>query len=194
MIAVMEQGFNSDRYPSAPPARPSVTTGTPPSQATERARPQVITVSYWLWLTACLAGVVTAAVTLSYFDQLHTAMLSIVDQQFPDKVPAKRDEVATAALGIVVGAGVLVILLQVAFAVAMHSGRGWTRFPLVLLTLVLVPYNIVVVGIVPTITKAGLPATTALMLFAVVLMFLPGTQAWFAQEQLARSDGLDSSG
>jgi len=211
MIAVMDQGRRGDRYPSAPPARPSVTTGAPPSQTAAVARPRVIEVSYWLWLAACLVGVITAAATFGYLDQLQADMLSLVEREFPNETPAKRDEVAAAAVATLIGAGALIVLTQTAFAVAMHSGRGWARFPLLLLTLVVVAYNIVVIGAVPAITaaagsmvtvpvvavpavtKAGLPACTALMVIAVVLMFLPGTRAWFAQRRIARSGGYESS-
>lgn len=189
----MEQGRSGDRYPPAPPARPSVRTGAPPSQTAMLARPRVIGVSYWLWLAACLLGVITVAVTLSYFDQLQADIVSMVEREFPNETPAKREEVATAAVAIVIGAGVLIVLAQTAFAVGMHSGRGWTRYPLILLTLIGVAYNVILIGAVPTVTQAGLLAGTALMVIAVVLMFLPHTRAWFAQRQLARSGGYESS-
>ena len=187
-----EQAHSGERYPPAPPARPSVRIGAPPSETTTLARPRVVRVSYGLWLAACLLGVITAAATLNYFDQLQADLLSLVEQEFPNEAPAKRDEVATAAVAILIGAGVLIFVVQTAFAVAMHSGRGWTRYPLVLFTFAGVAYNIVVVGAVPTVTQVGLPASTALMVIAMVLMFVPPTQAWFTQRHLARSGGYTS--
>jgi hypothetical protein len=160
-----------------------------PSELAARPRPRAIDVSYWLWLGACLVGVITAAATLRYFGELQAAVLSIVERQFPGETPATREEVATAALATLIGSGVLVILAQTAFAMAMHSGRGWARFALILPTLLGALYSVAMFGTAPTMTKAGLLTTTALMVIATVPMFLPGTRAWFAQRRLARSSG-----
>jgi hypothetical protein len=164
-----------------------------PSELAARPRPRVVDVSYWVWLGACLIGVTTAAATLRDFGELQAAILSIVEQQFPRETPATRDQVATTTLATLIGAGVLVILVQTAFAIAMHSGRRWARFGLVLLTLVGLGalYSIAVVGTAPMITKAGLLITTVLMVIAVVPMFLAGARTWFAQQRLARSGGYD---
>lgn len=164
-----------------------------PSELAVRPRPRVIDVSYWLWLGACLVGVITAAVTLPYFGELQTVILSIVERQFPGEAPATREQVATTALATLIGAGVAVILVQMAFAIAMHSGRGWARFAIALLALLGALYGVAVFGTAPTVTRAGLLATTVLMVIAMVPMFLPGPRAWFAQQHLARSGGYDYS-
>lgn len=162
-----------------------------PSELAARPRPRVVDVSHWLWLGACLIGVTTAAATLRDFGELQAAILSIVQQQFPREAPATREQVATATLAALIGAGVLVVLVQMAFAIAMHSGRGWARLGLVVLTLLGALYSIAVFGTTPTITKVGLLITTVLMVIAVVPMFLAGARTWFAQQRLARSGGYD---
>lgn len=184
-----EQGYSGERYPSAPPARPSLETGATPSELAWRPRPRVVDIAYWSWLGACLVGVITAVVTLVYFDQLQAGMSSIVAREFPNETPATRDEVATVAVAILIGAGALVAVVQVAFAVAMRSGRGWARLVLVLLGVLGVLYTVVTFGAAPVLTQAGMLATTALMLIAVVLMCLPVAGPWFAQQRLARSGG-----
>ncbi len=85
-----------------------------------------------------------------------------------------------------IGAGVLVVLAQMTFAIAMRSGRGWARYVLVVLTLIGTLYSIAVFGPAPMVTKGGLLATTALMVIAVVPIFLFGARTWFAQRRLAR--------
>ena len=187
------QADRDEQHPSAPPARPSLATRAMPSQLAARPRPRAIDVSYWLWLTACLVGVITAAATLRYFGELQAAILSIVEQQFPGETPGTRENVATATLATLIGAGVVVVLIQMAFAMAMHSGRGWARFALILPALLGALYSIAVFGTAPMMTRAGLLATTALMIIAVVPMFLPGARAWFAQQRLARSGGYGHS-
>lgn len=158
-----------------------------PSELAARPRPRAIDLSYWMWLAACLVGVITAAATLRYFGELQAAILSIVEQQFPRETPGTRENVATATLAILIGTGVVVVLVQMAFAMAMHSGRGWARFALGLPTLLVALYSVAVFGIVPMMTRAGLLTTAALMVIAAVPMFLPGARAWFAQQHLARS-------
>ena len=182
----MTEQSSGDRLPSAPPTRPSVATGPTPSEFAARPRPRVVEVSYWLWLGACLAGLLTAAATLLYFRQLQAEMLSIVERDFPRETPATRNEVATAAVATLIGAGVLVVLAQLAFTIAMRAGRGWARHVLVLLALLGALYSIVVFRAAPMVAKAGLLATTALILIAVVPMFFIGARIWFAQRRLAR--------
>ncbi len=182
-----EQGYSGDRHPPMPPARPVVATGVGPLQAAAQPRPRGIDVSYWLWLGACLIGVLTATATLRYFDQLQAELLLIVEQEFPGETPATRDEVAMAAVAILIGAGVLVALAQTAFAITMYSGRGWARFVLVLLALLGWVYGLSVFSAAPTVTKVGLVTSAALMVVAVVLMFPAGARRWFAQRSLARS-------
>lgn len=130
-------------------------------------------------------GVLTAAATAVYFGELQAEMLQIVERDFPLETPTTRSEVATAAVATLIGAGVLLVLAQMIFAIVMHSGRGWARYVLVLLTLLGALYSITVFGAAPMVTKVGLLAITALMITAVVPMFLR-TGAWFAQQRLAR--------
>lgn len=184
---------HGDSHSSAPPARPSLATRAVPSELAARPRPRAVDVSYWLWLAACLVGVITAAATLRYFGDLQDAMFSVVGRQFPDETPATRAEVATAAVAILIGVGVAVILAQMALAMAMHSGRGWARFALILPALVGALYSVAMFSTAPATTKAGLLTTTALMIVAVVPMFLPDPRAWFTQCRLARSGGYGYS-
>lgn len=190
---MMEQGYGDNRDPFMPPARPSVTTGATPSQIAAQPRPRVVDVSYWLWLGACLVGMITVTATLVYFSRLQADMLSIVDQQFPQEMPETREQVATAAVAILIGTGVLIVLVQMTLAIVLRSGRGWARFALVVFGLLGAVYGAAAVGATPMVTKAGLLATIALMLIATVLMFLPPARSWFAQCRLTQSTGYDDS-
>lgn len=164
-----------------------------PSELAARPRPRVVDVSYWLWLGACLVGVITAAVTLRYFGELRAVMLSIVERQFPQEAPATREKAAIATVAVLIGAGVMIVLVQLALAIVMHSGRGWARSALVLLTLLGALYGAAVFGSAPAVSQAGLVISVVLMVSAAVPMFLPGTRVWFAQRHLARSGGYTYS-
>jgi hypothetical protein len=164
-----------------------------PSELAALPRPRIIDFSYWLWLLACLVGVITAAATLRYFDDLHDALMSIAERQFPGEARATYAEVATATLATLIGAGVVVILVQMALAMAMHSGRGWARFALIVPAGLGVIYSLAVFGTAPAMTKAGLVATTVLVIVAVIPMFLPHARAWFEQRRITRSGSYEYS-
>lgn len=178
------QADPSDSLPSAPPPRPSLAISA--MRSDRPAPPRVVHVAWWLWFAAGLAGIITAAATLRYFGELHAMMLSIVDRQFPQETPVTRDRAATATVATLIGAGVLISLIQLAFAVAMRSGRSWARFALVGLSIVGALYCAAVFGTAPQLSRVGLLASIALMVIAAVPMFLPGAQRWFAQQHIAR--------
>jgi len=142
-------------------------------------RPRAVAVSYWCWLTACLVGTTTAAVTVLSFDQLQAGLLTMVEREFPNEATATRDEVATAALAILIGFGVTVVLAQMMVAILMHAGRRGARPALVLLAVIGGVYVVGVLGAVPLATKVGLLITAGLMAVAAILMFVPGVGRWF---------------
>ena len=148
--------------------------------------PRIVHVACWLWFAAGLAGIITAAVTLRYFSELHTMMLSIVDRQFPQETSVTRDRAAIATVATLISAGVLISLIQVALAVLMRSGRGWTRFALVGLTILGALYCAAVFGSAPQLSRVGLLASIALMIIAAIPTFRPDAGKWFAQPRIIR--------
>jgi hypothetical protein len=187
------QADQGDHHPPAPPPRPSLTFGAMPSAGAALSRPRLVEFSYWLWLGACLVGVLTAATTLRYFGELQAAMLSLVEQQFPDETATNREDAAAVVVAGLIGAGVAIILVQMVFALVMHSGRGWARVALVLLSLLGMLYSGAVFSAAPAVSRAGLLSATLLVVIAAVPMFLPAARTWFAQQRLARSRGFDHS-
>jgi hypothetical protein len=160
-----------------------------PSELAAQPRPRVIDASFWLWLGACLAGMITAAVTLRYFGELQAVLLALVERQFPQETPETREKAAVATVATLIGAGVLLILVQMALAITMRSGRGWARAALLLCTLLGALYGVALFSSAPPLSRVGLVTTTVLMVIAMGPMFLPGTRTWFAQQRLARSSG-----
>ncbi|MGH3766945.1 MAG: hypothetical protein ACRDS0_04400 [Pseudonocardiaceae bacterium] len=183
----MTQADPSDSLPAAAPPRPSLAISA--LRPEPSAPPRDVHIAYWLWFATCLFGVITAATTLRYFGELHTMILSIVNRQFPQETPVTRDRAATATLATLIGAGVLISLIQFAFAVAMRSGRGWARFALVGLSVLGALYGTAVFGSAPSISRVGLLASIALMVISVVPMFLPGARTWFAQQRPVEPPG-----
>lgn len=178
------QADSSDPLPPAPPPRPSLTISVMRPEIPPR--PRVIDVAYWLWFAACVVGMISAVATMRYFSELHATVLSIVSRQFPQETPGTRDRAATGTVATLIGTGVVIVAVQMALAVAMRSGRGWARFALVGLTVIGAVYGGSVFGSAPTICRVGLLTGIALMVVAVVPMFLPGARRWFAQRRVAR--------
>ena len=145
-------------------------------------RPRVIEFSYWLWVGACLVTMITAIVTLRSFEELKAMILAIVERQYPAETAVTREKVAAATVATVIGAGVLIAVVQLAFGLVMRSGRGWARFVLAGLTILGGLYSVAVFDTAPTISRAGILGSAALVVIALVLMFLPPARKWFADQ------------
>lgn len=135
--------------------------------------------SYGFWLVACLGAVVTAAVTLLEFDARQQALLTIVEREFPNEAVATRDDVATLAVAVLIGFGVVVALLQLMVSLSMHAGRRAARPVLVLLAVIGAGYVAAVYQSVPVETQIGLIVTLALTAVAIILMFSVPPGIWF---------------
>ena len=171
---------------SATPPRPPVAPGLPPSEAAavrRPERPRVVDVAHGFWMLSCLAGVITAALSLRHFDEYRAVLLAITQRDYPTETAATQEQVATAAVGVLLGAGVLVVVLQMVFSLAMRSGRNWARFVLVLIGGVGLFYAFLVVNSVSFDIKVGIGAAAGLAVVGVLAMFLPGTGKWFERDR-----------
>jgi low temperature requirement protein LtrA len=84
---------------------------------------------------------------------------------------------------VLLGAGVLVVALQMVFSLAMRSGRNWARFVLVLIGGVGLFYAFLVVNSVSFDIKVGIGVAAGLAVVGVLAMFLPGTGKWFERDR-----------
>jgi len=130
-------------------------------------------------MLSCLAGVITAVLSLRYFDEYQAALLTITQRDYPSETAATQEQVATAGAGVLIGVGVLVLVLQMLFSLAMCSGRNWARFVLVLIGGVGLCYAFLVVNSVSFDIQVGIGAAAGLAVVGVLAMFLPGTGEWF---------------
>ena len=90
---------------------------------------------------------------------------------------------ATAAIGVLLGAGVLVVALQLVFSLAMRSGLNWARIVLVLVGGMGLFYAFLLVNSVSFDIKVGIAAAACLAVVGVLAMFLPGTGEWFERDR-----------
>ena len=171
--------------PATPP-RPPVAPGLPPSEAAAARRPErprVVDVAHGFWMLSCLAGVITAVLSLRHFDEYKAALLAITQRDYPTETAATQEQVATAGVGVLLGAGMLVVVLQLVFSLAMRSGRNWARIVLVLVGVLGLFYAFLVVNSVSSDIKVGIGAAAGLAVVGVLAMFLPGTGKWFERDR-----------
>jgi len=135
-----------------------------------------MTVSTVLWLAAVAIGTAGLVLTLVDLDQVRAAVLADVTGQLPNELPSTRDRVAAAVLGVIIGGGAVIVLLQLGFTLAMAKRRRWARVALVLIGLIAVGYDLGAVGAVPLPVLIGLAAAAALA--GTVAMFLPAANVW----------------
>jgi hypothetical protein len=133
-----------------------------------------------LWLVAAAVGAAGAVLILADLWQLQADLLAQVVQQFPTEPAATQQRVADTAVAVLIGSWVLVVLLQLAGAIAMGARRRLARLALVLPWLLGVVQNVFLIGIVPLPILATLLTATALATVATVAMFLPPCSAWLA--------------
>jgi low temperature requirement protein LtrA len=134
-------------------------------------------------MLSCLAGVITAVLSLRHFDEYKAALLAITQRDYPTETAATQEQVATAGVGVLLGAGMLVVVLQLVFSLAMRSGRNWARFVLVLIGGVGLFYAFLVVNSVSFDIKVSIGAAAGLAVVGVLAMFLPGTGKWFERDR-----------
>jgi len=146
-------------------------------------RPRVVDVAHGFWMLSCLAGVITAALSLRHLDEYKAVLLAITQRDYPTETAATQERVATAAVGVLIGVGVLVVVLQMIFSLAMRSGRNWARFVLVLIGGVGLFYAFLVVRSVSFDIKIGIAAAADLAVVGVLTMFMPGAGEWFKRDR-----------
>lgn len=160
----------------APPPRPRHLPPWLEQEPVEVPRPRAVNVAAGLWLVAVAIGAVSVALTLVDLEQVRAAILADVTRQLPGEAAGTRDRVAAAVLGIVIGGGALIMLLQLTFALGLRAGKRWARVALVLIGLIGVGYGLVAVGAVPQPVLVG--GTAAATVGGAIAMFLPVSTRW----------------
>jgi hypothetical protein len=150
-------------------------------------RPRVVAVSFWAWLAGSFLVGATVALASTKLDPMRAEFARLAGERDPDATAATIDRVADASVLVVIGTGGLLGLLGLTLAGAVLAGRGWARVLLAVVAIVGLAYVALtataateaMLGAVHTVVGAGLLAYAAVVLVALVCMFLPGTKAWF---------------
>lgn len=161
--------------------------GTPPPE------PREVTTSFWLWIAAVVVGLIGAVVSFlqvgSVTDQIDGGAAAGAGSGLD---PGTLSSIVTASL--VVGAvlGLVLVALEVLFAVFMRRGRNWARIVLAVFGIIGVLFTLgglfsastTVIGGQEIVTRSGISTVLSvvqalLVVAAVVMFFRPPANAYF---------------
>ncbi len=150
---------------------------TPRPQA--EIRPKEVEISFWLWISTIVLGLVGSVPIFFQFDQLRAQAINQALANEPTLDRSTIESVTTGAL--VAGAviGLLLVVAQLLFVFLMRGGRNWARIVLAVLGGLVVLFGLI--GFVGTTGAMGAGSLLQLLLLigAIVAMFLPAANAWF---------------
>lgn len=135
------------------------------SESISSARPGTVTAAFWLWIVEAVLSVIFGIVVVA---------VAAATPAVADLSGSQRD----SAVGVLIGVAVVFIVVAVVrglIAFAMRRGRNWARIVLTVLA---------ALSIVATVLQGGgagwlLWLSVVLAVVAVVLMFVPASNAWF---------------
>lgn len=133
----------------------------------------------WLWTVAVVVQLAGSALALTEAQELLADLTAEVAQGFPAEAAATREQVAVAVLALLLGAGVLLALLELGFVIALNRGKRWARNVLLLLAGVAVVHAVIAVGGLRSTFLVGLVVASGIAVLAVIASFLPAARAWF---------------
>jgi uncharacterized membrane protein len=150
---------------------------TPRPQA--ETRPKEVEISFWLWISTIVLGLVGSVPIFFQFDQLRAQAINQTLANDPTLDRSTIESVTTGAL--VAGAviGLLLVVAQLLFVFLMRGGRNWARIVLAVLGGLVVLFGLI--GFAGTTGAMGAGSLLQLLLLigAIVTMFLPAANAWF---------------
>jgi len=149
------------RLPSA-----HLTTAPIPSPPVPQ-RPKEVTLSFWLWVTSLVAGLVSWAFLVSQYDTIGGTELGQVK------------ETIAVVLAVSLTIDLLFSAVQLMFAFSMRKGRNGARIAIAVTGVLRV-----LLGLFSLVDAAGgqlalLVITLIISIGAMVTMFLPGANPWF---------------
>ncbi|MFS8096917.1 hypothetical protein LFM09_07215 [Lentzea alba] len=148
-------------------------------QPVERVKPQAVKAVVWLWTAAVVLQVAGYLLALIDVRQVRAGLAAEVAQRFPAEAAVTQERVVVAVLALLLGAGLLLMLLELGFVVALNRGKRWARAALALLTGVVLVHAVIVAGGLRSVFLAGLVVAGGIAVVAVVVSFRPAARVWF---------------
>jgi hypothetical protein len=171
-----QQGFPT--APPPPPAYPPAGASAPGSAplAAPTAPPRTVNIAFWLYVAGAVLSVISGIITIAVITASRADQVRIIEQQGTNLNGATPQQVADAAVAVIVTWSIITLLFWaitfVLFAFFMRRGANWARIILTVLT-VLSALNIL------TGYGSGFIQFAATVV-AVVLMWLRPSSEYFA--------------
>ncbi|MGH3800072.1 MAG: hypothetical protein ACRDTD_08075 [Pseudonocardiaceae bacterium] len=164
------------RSMTLPPPSGGYPAGPAPLRGT---RPKEVEISFWLWITTIVLGVVAALITYPQIEQLQA---DAIDQALAQDPTLDRSSIESITAGALIGGiviGLLFVVAELVFVFLMRGGRNWARIVLAVLGGLFV-----LIGLFGLVVSAEASSAIGLLQFllligAIVTMFLPAANAWF---------------
>lgn len=148
-------------------------------QPAERVKPKAVKTAVWLWTAAVALQVASSALALIDLRQVRAGLAAEVAQRFPAEAAIAQERVVVAVLALLLGAGLLIVLLELGFVVALNRGKRWARVALALLAGVVLVHAVIVAGGLRSAFLVGLVVASGIAIGAVVVSFRPAARVWF---------------
>jgi hypothetical protein len=152
-------------------------TGPVPLRGT---RPKEVEISFGLWIATLVLGLIGVALSYSQIKQVQAQMINQMVAQNPPINQSMIERTASSAFVFGIVLWLLVVAAMFAFVFLMRAGRNWARIVLAVLGGLYVLFSLM--GVVVAGSLAGL-LHLLLLVGAIVTMFLPAANAWFASRR-----------
>ncbi|HKR49508.1 MAG TPA: hypothetical protein VJT72_08000 [Pseudonocardiaceae bacterium] len=139
------------------------------------ARPKEVEISFWLWISTGVFGVIGVIGMYVQRDQLRTELINSLLAQDSTADRSTVESLATAGSVAAIVIGLLFVAAQVLSAFLMRGGRNWARIVLAVLGGLVVLFGLLSL----TAGSVGGLLQLVILIGAIVTMFLPAANAWF---------------
>lgn len=127
-----------------------------------------------LWIVAAVVQLVSSALA---FVDVRQAVVAEVAQRFPAESAVAQERVVVAVLALLLGAGLLIAVLELGLVRALNRGKRWALTASVILAGVVAVHAVVVAE--GSAFLVGLVVASGIAVVAVIVSFLPAARAWF---------------
>jgi hypothetical protein len=176
-----------DEMPARPPRWGDVPS---PLDDVPEPMPTSVVVSVWLWITSAVVAAATLIYAVFRLDERQAAFEADVLAREPDISTSNLDGVVTILTAASIGGLALPAILQVVLAIAMSRGRNGARIALGVVGILSLPAVLIAGGtlagpgsMLTNYVELGTIVMLAVMVAALVAMFLPSANGWFREQR-----------
>lgn len=152
--------------------------------------PRSVIASTWIWITSCLVPLAAIIYSVTRLDQVRAHIHATAVAEDPAATAESLGRVVDVTMWVALGALAVPVVVEIVLAVLMVNRRNWARVLLLLIGLIGIPAAAIAFGALSDDAAAsrnnlaiGIAAQALLVVVAIVLMFLPSANHWFASRR-----------